>query len=526
VVTATQTLVGLSDTDAGGFEPPDVQVAAGPGFVVEMVNLAERTWRTGSGPAQTAQTRLLSAFFGSSGDRLTDPRISYDGLSGRWFASISDLDKTSVLLAVSTGGDPTGTWTVSSYAAPGCADQPRLGLADGIVVLAADIFRNCDDNGSPAIGNEVWVVNKQELLDGSAKPDFTAIGPTASVTSLAPVQSLSPTATDYAVSVDEPTSRVVHLYAVDGIPPAAVTVNEVATPAITRLARPAPAVQPPTASGRPRPGLETNDDRVLDSLWENGKLWFTANTACTPAGDALLRACARIVELATASGSVTMDDNLSQTGAHLFYPALAPDGAGNLVIVYGESGTSVAPEVVAVGRTAAGAFTNPVVVGKSTGAYLGDRFGDYFGAARDPGSPGLVWVAGETGPPVAGARGWTTSVASIELTPAGAQLPPVLGSLPPRLRAVHVAARAGNLLRLRYRALDDAVGVRAVVTVRTTKVVFSSTTPALTFHAGTLYAVAWKAPAKLRGKTLGYCVHSLSSSSTPSQPSCTTVTLR
>jgi hypothetical protein len=137
-----------------------------------------------------------------------------------------------------------------------------------------------------------------------------------------------------------------------------------------------------------------------------------------------------------------------------------------------------------------------------------------------------VWVAGETGPPVAGARGWTTSVASIELTPAGAQLPPVLGSLPPRLRAVHVAARAGNLLRLRYRALDDAVGVRAVVTVRTTKVVFSSTTPALTFHAGTLYAVAWKAPAKLRGKTLGYCVHSLSSSSTPSQPSCTTVTLR
>jgi len=51
VATVTQTLVGLGDIEAGGFEPPDVQVAAGPGFVVEMVNLAERTWRTGADPA-------------------------------------------------------------------------------------------------------------------------------------------------------------------------------------------------------------------------------------------------------------------------------------------------------------------------------------------------------------------------------------------------------------------------------------------------------------------------------------------
>src|SRR5439155_26831368 len=47
VATVTQTLTGLDDIASGGFEPPDVQVAAGPGFVIEMVNLAERTWRTG-----------------------------------------------------------------------------------------------------------------------------------------------------------------------------------------------------------------------------------------------------------------------------------------------------------------------------------------------------------------------------------------------------------------------------------------------------------------------------------------------
>ena len=116
-----------------------MQVAAGPGFVVEMVNLAERTWRTGSGRPSSCRRRSRS-FFGTRGDRLTDPRIVYDALSGRWFASISDLDTSSVMLAVSTAADPTAGWTVSSYLAPGCADQPRLGFADGIVVLAADIF--------------------------------------------------------------------------------------------------------------------------------------------------------------------------------------------------------------------------------------------------------------------------------------------------------------------------------------------------------------------------------------------------
>jgi hypothetical protein len=37
--------VGLSQDQAGGYAPPDVQVAAGPGFVVETVNVAAEIWR-------------------------------------------------------------------------------------------------------------------------------------------------------------------------------------------------------------------------------------------------------------------------------------------------------------------------------------------------------------------------------------------------------------------------------------------------------------------------------------------------
>ena len=527
VATVTQTLTGLDDVASGGFDPPDVQVAAGPGYVVEMVNLAARTWRTSGGIALEVQTQDLAAFFGSGSDRLTDPRIIYDALSGRWFASISDVDAKSILVAVSTGGDPTASWTTTSYPAPGCADQPRLGLADGTVVLAADIFVSCVEGGSgPPIGAELWVVNKQELLAGSKQPDFITYAPDPNFSSFAPVQSLSPTSTEYVVSVDAPTSRVVHLFAVDGIPPAAVNVKEIATPSITRMSRPPFATQPPKASGRAQQQIDTNDDRVLGSVWEKDRLWFSGNTGCVPAGDSLIRSCARIVELSTVTRAVTTDRDLSERGAHLFYPAIRPDVSGNLVVVYGESGLSVLPEVVAVGRTPDGTFTNPVVIAQSVSAYLGDRYGDYFGAARDPVNPGLVWVAGQAGTDVLGGRGWATTVASVAITAPGAQPPPVIGARPPAVRAVHATGRSGKAVRLAFRSLDDGAGVRTVVTVRSKRaVVFKLTTGKVSLHAGQLYFVLWRPAKKLRG-SFPYCVHSVSSSGAPSAQSCSSVTLR
>ena len=290
--------------------------------------------------------------------------------------------------------------------------------------------------------------------------------------------------------------------------------------------RPLFASQPATASGRAQRAIDTNDERVLDSVWENGRLWFTNNTSCIPAGDLLLRACARVVELSTATGTVTRDDNLSQPGANLFYPTVRPDASGNIVIVYGESGAALNPQVAAVGRAPDGTFTDPVVIAQSPGAYLGDRYGDYFGAARDPVDPSLVWVAGEAGTAVVGGGGWATVVASVSVTPAGGTPPTVLGVAPAAVRAVRVVARGGRTVRLLYRALGDGNDVRTTVLVRSpARVVFTTTTSKSTVLAGGLYAVSWRPAKKLRG-TFSYCAHSISSTGTPSAASCSTVTLR
>jgi hypothetical protein len=525
-IAVTQVTSGLNDSSSGGYEPPDVTLAAGPGFVLELVNLAARTWRTGSGAPEELTTQPLGDFFHAGGDRLTDPRILYDAPSGRWFASISDVDKDSVLLAVSRASDPTAGWSLYSYSSSGCADQPRLGVADGVVVLAADVFRSCDAGPAVAIGSELWIVNKQQLVAGAASPAFTTSGPDRSYESLAPVQSLSSTSTEYVVAVDNPASRVAHLLTVDGVPPAAVHVQEAASLPISPLSAPPTAQQPPSGTGGRQPLIETNDDRVLDSVWENGKLWFSANSGCTPAGDTSLRSCARVVQVATASRTVDWDTDLGELGSDVFFPALRPDASGNLVIVYGESGAALLPELVVVGRAPDGSLTAPAVIAQSAGPYQSRRYGDYFGAARDPAHPELVWVAGEQGSDVQGERGWGTSLAVAQVTSVGVAPPAVRGSVPPGVKARAATGRAGAAIRLSYTVLGGGAAVREHVVVRANKTaVFTATTTAGRRVRGRVYSMLWQPAKRLRG-TFSWCVRTISADGTQSPQSCSTVTLR
>jgi hypothetical protein len=525
-LTVIQTTAGLNDVVSGGFEPPDVTVAAGPGTVVELVNLAARVWRTDGGATEQEQTMTLSSLFQTGGDRLTDPRILYDTSSSRFFASISDVDTDSVVLAVSRGADVSSGWNVYSFTAAGCADQPRLGVADGVVVLGADVFKSCDDGFSPSLGGELWIVNKQQLVSGAASPSSTTFGPDRAYESLAPAHSLSATSTEYVVALDTPSARVVHVLAVDGIPPAAVRVQEVASPSISPIGPPPSALQPRTGPGSRQPSIETNDDRVLDSVWEDGKLWLSANSGCMPLGDATLRSCARVIELATPAGTVTWDTDIAKPGAYLFYPAIRPDSSGNLVVVYGESGAAELPHLVAVGRAPDGSFSAGATVAQSASQHVGGRFGDYFGAARDPVHPELVWVAGEHGVDVVGIRGWSTSVAAVEVTSAGVMPPAVSGAPPPGVRAHSVTARAGTPVRLGYTALDDGSAIRQRLVVSTgDAVVFRATTTAGKLKAEQSYFVVWRPATRLRGR-FRWCVRSVSVSGTQSPQSCSTVTLR
>jgi len=178
-----------------------------------------------------------------------------------------------------------------------------------------------------------------------------------------------------------------------------------------------------------------------------------------------------------------------------------------------------------VGRAPDGSLSTPVVVAQSAGQHEGGRYGDYFGAARDPVHPELVWVAGEQGVDVQGARGWSTALAAAQVTSAGVAPPAVRTLAPPRVKARAVTGRVGVAIHLSYTALDDgpAVQERVVVSAKKT-VVFTATTTAR-LASGRSYSVVWH-PAKRPRGTYSWCVRSISSDGTQSPQSCSTVTLR
>jgi len=308
------------------------------------------------------------------------------------------------------------------------------------------------------------------------------------------------------------------------VPPAAVSVQEVAAPAIRPLLRPPPAAQPPGPSAfRP---IATNDNRVLDAVWANGRLWLSANARCSPPGDPLIRTCGRVLELATETRTVTWETDLAAAGAHVFYPAVRPDAHGNLVVVAGESGVGLRPRLVVFARTTDGAITPPAVIAKSADSYRGDRYGDYFGAARDPVDGSVVWVGGEVGADIPKRDGWSTNLASVVVTPAGA-LPPVVADLaPPGVRALGGTVRKGSAVQLGYRALDDGDAVQTLVTVRNAKraVVFHTITPKAALRSMRRYVVLW--PAKKARGGFRFCVKAQSITGLRSPESCATITIR
>ena len=164
-----------------------------------------------------------------------------------------------------------------------------------------------------------------------------------------------------------------------------------------------------------------------------------------------------------------------------------------------------------------GPSRDPVPIAQSAGAYLGDRYGDYFGAARDPQDPGLVWVAGEAGTAVVGERGWATVVASVSITAAGAPPPPVLGASPTGVRAVHVVARGGHVGKARLpsarRRQRRAHGRRRAVAEP--RRVHDDHAAKATLQADQLYVVLVASPEEA-ARHFSYCAHSISSSGAPS----------
>jgi len=425
VVSAFEGLANLTDNvTKTGFAatPSDANLAVGPNHVFEMVNILGRISDKSGG---VISTFTLRSFFQLDAATVeSDPRVLYDAASDRWFATYVQFSQTqsTLVLAVSNTGDPTGTFCRFRLGNPTSEtflqDFPQLGISDDKVIVTYNAFNL---SGSSFLGAGYYAINKADLVTGAGCPTSirrVRVAPDPLRYGLQPAQSLSSTytlymATNAGITLDA--SRIV-VIGVNGVPGVG-TVSE-----DTFMVNVRPWDVPPDAEqAETEVRLFTHDNSVITAVWQRGALWIGGNELCQPGGDPTARSCLRVIGIQTDTRGVQQDITFGSPGQYYYYPALAPDGSGNLIVVFNASSATDFAGVRVTGRRTVDPLNTlvvslPVRLGGGAQTSLSGRMGDFYGAAMDPVDPGKVWVAAEYIRATA-IRDWGTVIAELTFGP-------------------------------------------------------------------------------------------------------------
>ena len=454
--------------DDQGSAPPDPDIAAGPSDLLETV---ESTLSVFNRSGAILGSIDLNVFMNiPSGYTSSGPRVIYDAGSQRFWLTVGEVPISlscsataePVLVAVSASSNPfpfTG-WTIYTlpFATTGAllGDEPGLGVSSNTVAVAFDDI-NCN---AQFIGSEVDILQKTDYEHGSGSRSDAVF--TDSAFAPQPVQSFGATQTQYVVTNESDrgvrvcASPTVEVDAYTGTPEGAGGVTATAS----LLAMTPTSVDnstgelPPAQELGTSITLQTDDDRFLNAVWENGSIWTAGGTSCTPSGDSAPRSCLDYVYVAASSdgvveSTITQISNVGISGADLYYPAVSVDASGDMFTVFDESSSTTFPSIVdaavPVGGSALSVFrtihSSATYYSPPSACEVGSptvcRWGDYSGAAQDPSNPNDVWAVSEaedetSAPGACGTQNscWNTDISLLTLAmPSISSLTPASGPI-------------------------------------------------------------------------------------------------
>ncbi len=147
---------GLTNSEGGGFTPPDPTGAAGPNHYLNAVNVAikifDKQGNTLAGPT------MLGTFLGSASNS-GDPIILYDHLADRYFVSEFGTGN-SFLVGVSDSPDPTGAYNVYQFSLDAFPDYPHYSIWHDGYYVTANKFS----------GNTTYVMDRAAMIAGDPNP--------------------------------------------------------------------------------------------------------------------------------------------------------------------------------------------------------------------------------------------------------------------------------------------------------------------------------------------------------------------
>jgi hypothetical protein len=451
----TGTSYGGSNTNSGAL-PPDSDGAVGPNDFAELVNGMFTVYSKTNGALRELKTDLDfwgAANVGISGEyEVTDPRIIYDPASQRWFASQVDVNIYSqildgvfgpndFLLAVSETSDPAGHWNGFSFPSDPSgatfADFPTLGVDGTGVYLSGDMY---DANGDPTdpttpdlgpslvsfpktnllaipiITNRTWfgvmdistrgqVLQPAVCLDGSASGSVLATANIGTDTS-----SYSNLVTFAVQNVTQPTSA--SLTASTFIPVASYQIpyNDIVGVPLLMTTQP-----DGTAT------LQANDARFSARVPAVGGVLYAVHNTEQDG-----RIAIRWYRIRASDGTLLESGTLADPNMDLFFPSIAANAYGVMVIAFNASGP--APDAfiscyAVRGQTVNGVttFGDRMLLQAGATSYHGDdesiygtsRWGDYSTLSVDPNDPTRFWSIQEVPLDPVNNDVWSTQITEI-----------------------------------------------------------------------------------------------------------------
>jgi len=403
---------GITDSQGGGYVPPDTNASVGDTQVVETVNVAFAVYAKSDGHQLMAPKSIGTLYSGlgtpCANSNLSDPVVNYDKMANRWVITMiafnNNFSSNAACVAVSKTDDATGTYTAYSFSYKNVLpDYPKVGVWPDAYYITTDSF----PNGGGFSGAESCALNRTAMLAGQTATsvcfqrnaaDFALLPSDLDGATLPP--SGAPN-----FQMDEASSTSLNLYKfhVDFVN----TNNSTFTgPTKLTVSAYSDACSGGACIPQPSPG------EILDSL--AGRLMYRlpyrnygdheAMVAChsirPSKGSA--QSAARWYEIRNPNSSPTVfqQGSAQHTSISAWMGSIAMDKVGDIAMGVSGSSSAQKPLIAYVGRVPgdpAGAMESPKIVVSGGGVQTNsfNRWGDYSSMAIDPSDDCTFWYTQE-----------------------------------------------------------------------------------------------------------------------------------
>ena len=417
----------------GGY-PPDTNGEVGPNNYVQQVNIGFQIWnKTGTSLYGPASFNTLFTGFGGACQTKNDgdPDVVYDQLTDRWLLTqFTTTPPYKQCIAISTSGDPTGSYYRYAFAETTFEDYPHLG------VWPDAYYMSTNDSGSTH-----YAFEKARMLvgDPTARMITFHIGDSGLLPSdLDGYNPPPPGSPNYFLEWynNSPGQLRLWKYHVDWTTPANSTFTGPVTIAVADF--------DPNVGGIDQPGTSVRLDDLSDRLmyrvaYRNLGDHEALLANHTVRDSTTTKAGVRWYELRDPNGTpaVFQQGTYAPDATNRWMGSVAMDNQGNIAVGFSVSSSTLYPSIRYAGRLVSDPVgqlsqgENTLIAG--TGSQTGSvaRWGDYSDITVDPTDDCTFWYTTEY-IQVTGERTWRTQIGSFKFPScsAGAPTATVTGTPP------------------------------------------------------------------------------------------------